>query len=1339
MAKPAKRINCPACAHQLDVEAAADITHFTCPHCEAEIPVDALRGEVEIAEEIAPGFRPGQQLGNYVIESLLGAGGMAVVFRARQLSLDRFVALKILPKEYAKNKMFVGRFASEAAVLAGLNHPNIVSVIDRGNEGGVYFIVMEYVEGDSLKERLDRKGRLKPAVVFPIARQVLAGLDYSHRRGVVHRDIKPGNIMISREKVVKITDFGLAHLAKQQGGADATRDNQTMGTLKYMAPEQLARAKYVDGRADLYSLGVCIYEMLTGKLPVGTFKMPSEFDPSLDIRWDDLIFRVLKMEPEERYQDAKELAQALEELATTPHVTIREVDLKEQEEEARAREKAAAHLTGCPSCGHENAPTVRVCERCGAKLADLFENCPACGKENRVDVSVCPGCGANLDVHRVRLRRKAETIQTNAKELVARARHDSALVELKKLLTFRTREYAAVRESARLWIERIKRRREQFYQRTYEAGRRMIAERRYERALEIWEPLPDDYRDTEKWREEISLREQDARSALKKGNRLYKEGNVIGAVEEWKEAADFWPGNAELRQRLLKAQDQLGNLNLKQSYLREAREVEARGNFAEAISLCRHVLELDPDDATTLSFLEELAAQEREHAESQAPAESQIILPGGRAGRRSRRKRGKAIAAVASALAVIAVIVGLAALLIFVYRPYAIARRTRSAARLLSQAENLRSRGKLEDAIRLCEELLARYAGTVPAEEAGALAEEMRTMIEEARAACEGADAVAKRGDFNSLAAGFKRFRELRRTPPVAEIEEYRVYSGMRLDALGAEVVKALAEQATEHERKGDWHAALERYKAAVEEYGASGEPISSRLRRAKERIERCGEEVARAREAFDARNWQEAATLCASALDLVPADPDAHDLLRRTVPKLAPPGGMVLVPAGDYAVGGVEGRPKQVVVIPNGFFIDQTEVTNARYAEFVRSAGRPAPPGWTDAALPPPGSEQTPVVNVTWEDARAFASWAGCALPTENQWESAARGPAGSAYPWGDRWDSAAPVLGFGPAQVGTAERDRSRFGVMDLAGNAAEWTATRAEALTSPPEKEPADRAASPRGSPQIELPRGRSRGDNMAPPKDVSPSPAGSLPRYIVKGGSWAGMEEGRPTVVVPRDGHVQGGSRTRDLSGRAPASPPAPANAASAQGERSLVLTANAEAPELPVEYAADIRISYLGQFGTIEGASVLVARWIPEWRRWVEARFSVVVDGSTPIGEARTIKVAVGSTDSQQATHTVDFSTGCVAVRQDPKEWLEIRDRSGALRRLPYIGIARVESVTLPAERSKPAGSTVSAAARTLAASRMIGRADGRYLNVGFRCVKLLWSPPEAEAKEKPEP
>ena len=192
-------------------------------------------------------------------------------------------------------------------------------MIDRGCEGETYFIVMEYVEGETLKDRLRREGKLAPEQVLQIGEQVLAGLAYAHRHGVVHRDIKPGNIMINREEKVKIADFGLAHLAKSQGGLDVTRDHHTMGTLKYMAPEQLTSAKNVDERTDIYSFGVCLYELLTGKLPLGMFKMPTEVDraagralgrdhPALAPGWTRT----------NRFASADEMAQALRELATTP-------------------------------------------------------------------------------------------------------------------------------------------------------------------------------------------------------------------------------------------------------------------------------------------------------------------------------------------------------------------------------------------------------------------------------------------------------------------------------------------------------------------------------------------------------------------------------------------------------------------------------------------------------------------------------------------------------------------------------------------------------------------------------------------------------------------------------------------------------------------------------------------------------------------------------------------------------------------------------------------------------------------------------------------------------------
>ena len=146
-----KSIACPGCAHEFSVEPDADLAHLVCPHCEAAIPEQVARGLSGAAEELALGFKPGQQLGNYIIEALLGSGGMGVVLRGRQLSLNRSVAIKILSKDLAKNALFVNRFDREATVLASLNHPNIVSVIDRGHEGEAYFIVMEYVEGETLR------------------------------------------------------------------------------------------------------------------------------------------------------------------------------------------------------------------------------------------------------------------------------------------------------------------------------------------------------------------------------------------------------------------------------------------------------------------------------------------------------------------------------------------------------------------------------------------------------------------------------------------------------------------------------------------------------------------------------------------------------------------------------------------------------------------------------------------------------------------------------------------------------------------------------------------------------------------------------------------------------------------------------------------------------------------------------------------------------------------------------------------------------------------------------------------------------------------------------------
>jgi serine/threonine protein kinase len=237
---------------------------------------------------------------------LLGQGGMGAVYKARQLKLDRLVALKILPLETGGDPTFAERFTREARALARLNHPHIVAVHDFGETGGLYYFIMEYVDGANLRQLL-WAGQLQPQDSLKIIPQVCEALQYAHDEGVVHRDIKPENILVDKRGRVKIADFGLAKLL---GAAPAvytlTGSRQLMGTPHYMAPEQMEKPLEVDHRADIFSLGVVFYEMLTSELPLGRFAPPSQ-KVRVDARFDDVVFRALAKEPELRYQHVSDI------------------------------------------------------------------------------------------------------------------------------------------------------------------------------------------------------------------------------------------------------------------------------------------------------------------------------------------------------------------------------------------------------------------------------------------------------------------------------------------------------------------------------------------------------------------------------------------------------------------------------------------------------------------------------------------------------------------------------------------------------------------------------------------------------------------------------------------------------------------------------------------------------------------------------------------------------------------------------------------------------------------------------------------------------------------------
>jgi len=287
----------------------------------------------------------------YMVRRRLGSGGMADVYLAEDQELGRRVALKMLNERHANDEQFVERFRREAQSAAGLNHPNIVSIFDRGHAEGTYYIAMEYLDGRTLKELLVRNGPTPIPIAIDYARQILGALAFSHRNGVVHRDIKPHNVVVGPDGRLKVTDFGIA----RSGASQMTEAGSIVGTAQYLSPEQ-ARGAPVDPRSDLYSLGILIYEMLTGKVPY-TGDTPVEIamkhlsaipEPPSALRQDvphDLdavVMRALAKDPDQRYGSAEEMDADLARVA-------RGVAVSTKTEEAMTQVLSGAGIAAAPT------------------------------------------------------------------------------------------------------------------------------------------------------------------------------------------------------------------------------------------------------------------------------------------------------------------------------------------------------------------------------------------------------------------------------------------------------------------------------------------------------------------------------------------------------------------------------------------------------------------------------------------------------------------------------------------------------------------------------------------------------------------------------------------------------------------------------------------------------------------------------------------------------------------------------------------------------------------------------------------------------------------------------
>ncbi len=324
---------------------------------------------------------------------------MGVVYRARDRKLGRLVALKQLLTTGAGDERAAQRFWREARTIAALDHFNIVRIYNVLEEQGSFWIEMELVEGGSLEALIQQEGALSIARVCDIGRQLCDALAVAHNKGIIHRDVKPANVLLTDRGTPKLADFGLAR--DQAADAAYTMTGSLMGTMLYAAPEQLVSGKHVDERSDIYALGATLYVMATGQKPriVRLDLVPSELR--------ELIGKCLEEHPDRRYASAKALSEALRDAVedrTTPTVT-------------------ASTESACPNCGYDNPLDVQFCQKCGS---GLFHKCPKCTRENRIDIEYCGGCGLNLPAYRT-----ATAALDQAKAHLEKREYDEAITAAK--------------------------------------------------------------------------------------------------------------------------------------------------------------------------------------------------------------------------------------------------------------------------------------------------------------------------------------------------------------------------------------------------------------------------------------------------------------------------------------------------------------------------------------------------------------------------------------------------------------------------------------------------------------------------------------------------------------------------------------------------------------------------------------------------------------------------------------------------------------------------------------------------------------------------------------------
>ena len=1297
-------------------------------------------------------YKFGDQIGGYVLDELITAK-RTVVFLARQVSLDREVILKILPKDMAEYPEFAKRFEAEAAVHANLQNEHIVSVIDKGRHEGSYYLVTEHFEGASLRALMKREGAITDERALTIVGQVLDALAYMHGKGVVHRDIAPGNILVRSDGLVKVTGFGFAHLVTAPDVTRLTRTSQSLGTLSYVAPEQIEDPRSVDGRADLYGVGAVLYEMLTGHLPLGRFKTPTEANPDLDVRLDDLVLKALRMEPEERFEGAEEMAAALDQIRSTRRMTA------EAEEPEEDEGSTPATLVTCPKCGHESPHQVRRCEKCGADLGELFEPCPQCGVEVRLDQAACsnPQCTADLVAHRRQRRRSILDMQVRVREYYQAKDYGAAMAVLEDLLSIQGREYRRMRESAEKWVAKVRRKIDRNDQMTYDAGLRMYAERHLLQALQIWGKLPDSYRDVKQRRAEVQKLYESGQAYLTRAGARWKKGDAEGALGLLKKAGEVWPHSNKIQRQI-------------ETVKRKLAEIEAAS--------AQH-------DSRASSALGDWGADDADDSGSDEPY---VAMP----------YACHAPSPIPIKAAVMATVVALVVMLILI----AAMKAMRTPQSRLRKARKLDQQGQHEKA-------LAAYK-TVARGKTGALATfagdevlRMKRRAVAARAELERIEQLCKDGKDLPAVEAMAAFRK----------GEYGGIAGLKPTAerVGSLVAKGAVKLV---DKPPDKVLPAEHYARLLEAILplAGDEKVGKTVAAFQQKVKTSQDRLAAARAASGRKRPRAARDLCVAALKAIPHVKEAADILAEAMAELPPPKGMVLVPRGTYTLGGSKENPKREVELAYGFYIDQHEVAVSDYVRFLKDTEHPGPTLWRRVPADPQswreaGEEEVrahpdmPVSLVSYPDATEYAKWAGKGLPSEQEWEAAARGTEGRKYPAGDEWSLTMANFAYGPCRGRDLPRDVSPCGARHMTGNLAEWTCSR---ILVPRKEEPGPTpvqlptaAGGTEGGPGHASGARGSVGARRTGEPGLAEQYVGLQQRML---GRIQKMVKGKMTLSEVRADHakdlktwetapVEGGPGTARVStprGKHEAKPPRPPEppkpqyvagariikgcswlgtekgrwsaAAVDQGSDgpegevvAVALSSNSQdrTTTLPRPRLRSWRLAYTGvmQVGGAKGKKAKVSRvqiqccrWMPAYGGWVGKLLQLEPgDEIRPTRKESVIRVQTKPRHSPE-TIAVGLDPRCRLLDvSDDGSYVRFRDRTGIVRVLPKTAARNIPRVYRAQKLGGPAAGPpeerASLADVAVAWQRTIGRESTPYANVGFRCVKRVFSPEPGTAAE----